>query len=90
MKRTPRSARRRASRQLAAKRAGPARIGTVELERARRLFRDIGQLRHRALHPVRHLVLRDARGDLRIAELLEFHPVQLGQIVDEPPPFALR
>ena len=40
MKRTPRSASRRASRQLAAKRAGLARIGAVELERARRLLRE--------------------------------------------------
>ena len=50
--------------------AGLARIGAVQLEGGRRLLREVGQLRHGRLHAVRHLVLRDARGDLRVAELL--------------------
>ena len=51
----------------------------------RRLVREVGQLRHRGLHPVRHLVLRDARCDLRIAELVQLHLIQARHIVDEPP-----
>ena len=34
----------------------------------RRLLREVGQLGHARLHAVGHLVLRDARGDLRVAE----------------------
>ncbi len=50
--------------------AGRARLGAVQLENVRRLVRHVGQLGHRGLHAVGHLVLRDARGDLRVAELV--------------------
>ena len=66
--------------------AGLPGIRTVQLEDPLRLFREIRQLGHRALHPVRHLVLRDARRDLRIARLLELHLVQLCQMIQVPPP----
>ena len=71
MKRTPRSASRRASRQLAAKVPGLRASGPYRSKVRVGLVREIGQLGHRRLHPERHLVLRDARGDLRIAELVE-------------------
>ena len=77
MKRTPRSASRRASRQLAANVPGLRDVRAVQLEDALGLLREVGQLGHGGLHPKRHLVLRDARGDLRIAELFELQLVQL-------------
>ena len=63
MKRTPRSARRRASRQLAANVPGFRASGPYSSKTCSRLLRKIGQFRHRGLHPERHLVLRDARRD---------------------------
>ena len=50
--------------------AGLFRVLAVQFEGVRRLFRKIGQFRNRRLHPERHLVLRDAGADLRIAELV--------------------
>ena len=44
-------------------------ILSVKVERCvARLFGKIGQLRHRRLHAKRHLILRDARRDFRIAD----------------------
>ena len=71
MNRTPRSASRRASRQLAANVPRLARLGAVQLEDVRRLARRRSvSSGTRRLHAVGHLVLRDARGDLRIADCL--------------------
>ena len=67
MNRTSRSASRRASRQFAAYEPGLRASGPYKFEDRVRLLRQVHQLRHRGLHPVRHLVLRDARLDLRIA-----------------------
>ena len=53
------------------------RVFTVELEGVFGFLRQIGELRHRALHLVRHLVLDDAGGNLRVAELLELNLVEL-------------
>ncbi len=52
--------------------AALARIFAVKLEGARRLFGEIGQFRHRGLHPERHFVLRDAHLRFGIGELLAF------------------
>ena len=46
------------------KRAGRPRLGSVHLENPVGLFREIREVGHRRLHPVRHLVLRDPRRDL--------------------------
>ena len=59
-----------------------ARLRAVQRVDRRRLARDVGQLRHAALHPVGHLVRRDARVDLRIAGLRAPHPVQVGHEID--------
>ncbi len=69
MNRTPRSASRRASRQLAAKVPGVRDVGAVQVEDRVGLAREVGQLGDRGLHPEGHLVLGDPREDLRVAEL---------------------
>ena len=48
--------------------SGPARVLAVQLVHARRLAGEIGQLWHGRLHPIRHLILRDARQRLRVAD----------------------
>ena len=70
MKRTPRSASRRASRQLAANVPGLRDVGAVQLEDvlAARSDRSVSSGTD-GLHAERHLVLGDARGDLRVADL---------------------
>jgi glucoamylase len=45
-----------------------------------RLRRNVGQFGHGRLHPEGHLVLRDPRGDLRVARLIQLAAVQLGQV----------
>src|SRR5690349_11139763 len=66
--------------------AGLASVRTIELESALRFLREIGELGHGTLHPVRHLVLGDASGDFRIAEFVERETVQLTKIIDKAPP----
>ena len=56
-------------------------VGTVQVEHVLRLLGKIQQIGHGGLHAERHLVLRDARLDLGIAELIEVHPVQLARDV---------
>ena len=51
-----------------------------------RLARQIRQLRHRGLHPKRHLVLGDARQDLGVAELAVIDRVELAQVVERAAP----
>ena len=65
--------------------AGLARIRSVQVEDALRLFRQIHQLRHRRLHAIRHLVLRDARLNFGIAVRLGVHLVQLRDSVEHAP-----
>jgi hypothetical protein len=45
---------------------------------------NIGQLRHARLHPIREFILRDARGNLRVADFRELHLVQDREIVEHP------
>ena len=52
------------------------RILAVHLKRRVGFLGQIHQLRNGSLHPVRHLVLRNASLNLRIAEHLAAHPVQ--------------
>ena len=77
---------RQAARQnaICGKRARLARVGTVTLEHRLRLFRQICQFGHGRLHAKRHLVLRYACVDLRIAEGLGVPLVQFRQIVEKP------
>ena len=71
-KRTPRSTSRRASRQLAAKVPGLCDVGAVHVEDlASGSFERSISSGTRGLHAERHLVLRDARLDFRIADLVE-------------------
>ncbi len=63
-------------------RAGRSRLGAVHLEHPVGLLREVGQLGHGRLHAVGHLVLRDARGDFRIARLVQLQLVQLRQVVE--------
>ncbi len=56
--------------------------GAIQLERALRLFRKIGQIGHGRLHAIGHLILRDARRDLRIAIGLLGDVVQLAERVE--------
>ena len=53
------------------------------------LLRQIHQVRHRGLHPVRHLVLRDARFDLRIAVGRLPHRVELRGRIEHLAPHCL-
>ena len=48
--------------------------------------RDVGQLGHRRLHAIGHLVLRDPRGDFGIADFGQLQSVELAQIVEHLPP----
>ena len=64
MNRTPRSASRRASRQLAANEPSPPCV-PYRSRTCLRLVRHVHQLGHAGLHLERHLVLGDAGGDLR-------------------------
>ena len=82
MNRTPRSASRRASRQLAAKVPGLRDVGTVQVEDVLRFVRDVGQLGHRRLHAIGHLVLGDPRGDLGIVDSIQLELVELGKLVE--------
>jgi len=61
-----------------------ARVGAVQLDSARRFLGEVGQFGHGTLHLVGHLILLDARRNLRIAELVHFDLVQPRHIVDEP------
>ena len=89
MNRTPRSASRRASRQLAANVPGLRDSGPYSSKMRSGSFETSVSSGTERLHPVRHLVLRDARGDLRIAELLELQLVQLARSSSMPPPRPL-
>ena len=57
------------------------RVRAVQLEGALGLAREIRQLGHRGLHPVRHLVLVDARLDLGIPRARRVARVQPRQVV---------
>ena len=57
--------------------AGRLHLRPVERERLLVLVGEVRQLGHGHLHAVRHLVLRDARLRLRIAQLFILHLVQL-------------
>src|SRR5260370_6053239 len=70
---------------LRRERAWVARVRSVLLKYTRRFFGKIRQFRNRALHAIRHLILRDARGDFGVAELFEAELVDLAQVFDEPP-----
>ena len=45
-----------------------AALGAVQVEDLLRLVGEVHQVRHAGLHAEGHLVLRDARGDLRIVD----------------------
>ena len=77
MKRTFRSARRRASKTIGGIAAGLARLRSVHLERAVRFLRKIHQVGNGSLHAKRHLVLADARLDLGISILLGVLAIQI-------------
>lgn len=63
------------------KRTGLPRLRAVQIKCVLRLVRDIGQLWHRALHPVGHFVLRNSRRDLLVTDLLFPQLVQPGEVV---------
>jgi hypothetical protein len=65
------------------KRTGLLHVGTIQRQRGFALLREIGQLGHRRLHAVGHLILRHARGDLRVAKLALVLLVQLRQVIEE-------
>ncbi len=66
--------------------AGNVHVGAVQVEDVLGLARrNVGQLGHRGLHPVGHLVLRDAGVDFRIADGRQFLLVQLGERVEHSP-----
>jgi len=66
--------------------SGSVDIRAVHIEDMRRLFGDVGQIRHGRLHAVGHLVLGDAGVDLRVADLRVFQRIQLFQIVQQAAP----
>ena len=82
MNRTPRSASRRASRQLAANVPGVRLSGPYSSNVDSGSRRQIGHVGHARLHAERHLVLRDPRFDLGIELLLELMAVQRVQLVE--------
>ena len=65
-------------------------FGPVHLERRLALVGEVGELGHRELHAVSHLVLRQARGDLRVEGTLGLGGVQLLDQVEHPPPVLAR
>ncbi len=65
MKRVPRSASLRASKQFEAKEPSPG-LATVQFNGARIFLAKVGQIRHAGLHLKRHLILGDAGSDFRI------------------------
>ena len=64
----------------------PPHVRAVHLQHLRRLLAEVSEFRHARLHPVGHLVLGDARGDLRVAELAQAELVHAGQVVEDRPP----
>ena len=85
MNRTPRSASRRASRQLAANVPGVRLSGPYSSNVASDSLRQVGHVRHARLHAERHFVLRDPRFDLRIELLLELMAVELVELFEHRP-----
>ena len=82
MKRTPRSASRAGEDAVRGVGAGLLRLGTVALEDAGGLLRQVGQLRHGRLHAEGHFILVDPRLRLGVLILVELHPVQRGDVVE--------
>ena len=70
-------------------RAGLPRLRSVHLEDRVGLLRQIHQVRHRRLHPIRHLVLTDARFDFRIAVRLVADLIELLHRIQHLPPGRL-
>ena len=70
---------------VGSKRARPAGRLAVIVECLCRLPRKIRQFRDRSLHPERHLVLRDPRGDLGIAGLQPLPVVERCQTIEHRP-----
>ena len=65
-------------------RAAFLHVGPVHVKHMLRFVRNVGQFRDAGLHFVGHLVLRDARLNLRITELLVLQFVQLRQVIENP------
>ena len=63
-----------------------AAIGTIQLERALRLFGKVGDFRHAGLHPVSHFILGDARFNFRIQLALELKFVQGVEFIEQRAP----
>ena len=63
----------------------PVIVDTVHVKDVFRLLGEVGQLRHRSLHAEGHLILGDARVDLRIGEGLCRQFVQLFHTVEHAP-----
>ena len=71
--------------------AGLAHLGPVRLERRGRLPADVGEIRHRGLHPERHLIGLDPGECLRVAHLLRSDLVEPGEVVEQGAPlFAVH
>ena len=74
-----------AGQQAVVREALPARTGAIERVDLGRLAGDVHRVARRELHPVRHLVLRDARHRLGVPQLLEGPPVEGIHRVDDLP-----
>ena len=61
-------------------------IGAVHVENGLRFVGKIGEFGHAGLHAESHFILADARGDFRVAEVLEFGFVEFGDVVEEAAP----
>lgn len=59
----------------------PHHVGAIHLQDVPRFIGEVGQIGHARLHSVGHLILRNAGGDLRVAELLEPHLIDLREAV---------
>ncbi len=66
---------------IAGKRTRYLHVGPVHLEHMVRLVGDVGNLRNRLLHAVRHLILTDTREDLRIVRVLPLQICDVGERV---------
>ena len=66
--------------------AGLVDVGAVHLERGGALGAEVGEFRHRHLHAVRHLVLRDAGARLGVQALGELLLVEAGHQVEHAAP----
>src|SRR5688572_5357724 len=67
---------------IAGEGAGLVHVLAIELRHGLGFSRQIHEFRHARLHAIRHLVLANARFDLRIARLRELEAIEISDAVE--------